>query len=96
MENKKTWKANLNNQKSNLRIATRAENMRNRSKYKTGSSQYKGVNRVKKSGAWRANISIDKKLVVLGYFSSEKTAAKTYNNAALKYYGEFANINLIL
>lgn len=85
----------LNNKRSNLRICTHKQNMRNKKKTNKGSSsQYKGVTFHKKSQKWRANITI-KKVKYLGQFDSEVQAAKKYNEAAIKYYGEFARLNVI-
>lgn len=44
---------------------------------------------------WVAKIVVGNKRIFLGSFKNEKDAAIAYNNAAIKYYGEFANINII-
>ena len=41
------------------------------------------------------NIYNKNKLVFLGRFAFEKSAAKIYNKAALNYFGEFACLNKI-
>lgn len=56
------------NRMSNLRLVSRHENMKNKSKYKNNLSGYQGVFFDKESGKWRAQISINKKRVSLGRF----------------------------
>lgn len=84
----------LNNQRNNLRIATNSQNQQNRRKHLKCSSKYKGVSLDKRRGKWSSYIRIDK-LKFLGYFHSEIEAAKAYNEAAKKYFGEFAKLNNI-
>lgn len=80
----------LNNQKSNLRFATLSENARNYSTPKNNSTGYKGVNFISK---YRAYIVIDKRQKFLGYFKTAEEAALAYNEAAKRYFGEFAKLN---
>lgn len=82
----------LNNRRSNLRICTCSQNHMNRHRA-WGSSIYKGVYYYKRYMKWGARIQINRKQLHLGYFNSEIEAAKAYNKAAIKYYGEFARIN---
>jgi hypothetical protein len=49
----------------------------------------------KQKGNWRAYITIMGKHVHLGGFGSEVEAARAYNKAALKHFGEFAKLNVI-
>ena len=85
----------LNNQKENLRIATRSQNGANRVKFKGKSSKYKGVSFHKGECRWYAYIRINYKLIHLGKFESEIAAAKCYNIHARHHFGEFAVINRI-
>jgi hypothetical protein len=64
--------------------------MANQSKNRPGSSQYKGIYWDSSRGKWRAKIagSID-----LGRFDNEIDAAKAYDEAARRYYGDFARTN---
>ncbi len=78
---------------SNLRLASRMENMRNRAMYKNNSSGYKGVCfEPKRKGAnpWRARIVVNKKRIALGMYPSPELAHEAYKKAALKFFGEFA------
>lgn len=83
----------LNNQIKNLRICSHAENLKNLTIYKNNTSQYKGVSWHKHSKKWYAYIRINGTLKSLGYFSNKIDAAKIYNTAAIKYFGEFAKLN---
>jgi hypothetical protein len=85
----------LNNQKNNLRIVTSQENRRNSLKIKNCFSKYKGVSLHKSTKKWRAYIVINYKQKHLGLFISEKKAAKVYNQAAIKYFGKHAYLNII-
>jgi len=90
----------LNNQKSNLRICSNADNVKNKKKYKSGSSEYKGVTIKKHKGIPRgyiARIQCENKSVYLGSFpfteEGKILAAKAYNEAAVKHHKEFALLN---
>jgi hypothetical protein len=85
----------LDNRKKNLRVATQAQNARNaRYPKKNCSSQYRGVWYNKRTKKWRATIVFGRKRRQIGYFADEKEAAKAYDEAAKKYFGEFAILNL--
>ena len=59
------------------------------------SSKYRGVCMHSASGLFRANITVGRKTMHLGYFKDEQEADKAYNAAAIKYHGEFAKLNKI-
>jgi hypothetical protein len=83
----------LNNQLSNLRPATNAENMWNRGRTRKNSSGYKGVYAAKEDGLWRAVIRCNGKQHHLGYFDSAEEAAAAYDQAAVQLHGQFARTN---
>lgn len=80
----------LNNCKSNLRLATNAENLRNRGKTKSNTSGYKGVTWNKSRKKWVAQIKINYKNIGLGYYDTKEEAAEVYKKAAKQYHKEFA------
>jgi hypothetical protein len=84
----------LNNRRSNLRPATHSHNQWNRHKSPGHSSRFKGVVRRNKTRAWHARITFNREVLHLGYFSEEEDAAKAYDLAARKNFGEFALTNL--
>ena len=86
----------LDNQKSNLRMATKSQNQCNMGLRKNNTSGYKGVCYfpLNKTNPWMAYVSYNRKRIHLGYFSSKESAARVYDKAAIKYFGEFVNTNL--
>lgn len=83
----------LDNRKHNLRICTQAENRRNSKIRKDNTSGYKGVVWSKWAKKWMCRININKKSIHLGYFMNPRDAAFFYNIHAIKYHGEFAQLN---
>lgn len=85
----------LNNQKANLRLCTHSQNLMNQ-RHRIGcTSEYKGVCWDRGRRKWKTRIAIDGITINLGRFQSEKEAALAYNDAAVKYFGEFARPNII-
>lgn len=85
----------LNNCKYNIRLCTPSQNHMNRNKIKNLSSIFKGVFWDNSRNKWSSIIRVNKILKYLGFFDSEIDAAKAYNEAALKYFGDFAKLNNI-
>ncbi len=83
----------LNNQRSNLRVATGSQNCRNSRKAANCSSQFKGVSWTPTTERWLANIYADGRNLYLGSFRNEAEAALAYNVAARDCFGEFAHLN---
>ncbi len=76
----------LDNRRCNLRVCTKAENLRNRRSWR-GSSQFIGVSPT--GLKWRADI----RRLYIGTFSDESEAARAYDAKAREIYGEFAHLN---
>jgi hypothetical protein len=80
----------LNNQRSNLRPATREQSGGNRRVVRSETSPFKGVTVNRSRGLrWKAYIRDDH----LGYFQDAADAARAYDLAAREVYGEFAALN---
>jgi hypothetical protein len=67
------------NRWTNLRLATKAQNMRNR--------RCRGITRTQ--WGWRAQIMVNRKGIYLGCYSSEIEATAAYKTAAIRLHGEF-------
>jgi hypothetical protein len=89
----------LDNRRSNLRICDSSQNQANSKIYSSNKSGYKGVfkKKIKRNGKvyefWVAQIQVMGKRIHLGTSQKPEVAARIYNNAALYYFGKFANIN---
>lgn len=81
----------LNNQRSNLRVCSHADNMRNRKHQKNSKCKYKGVSRVNNSSGYMARITVGNKTKYLGIYKTQEAAHQAYLKAAYKSFGEFAN-----
>jgi len=83
----------LNNQKSNLRLCTSAQNEKNKKPIEGRASKYKGVCWHKGAKKWYSQIIIKNKKTYLGCFIDEIEAAKAYDEMAKLHFGEFAYLN---
>ncbi len=88
----------LDNRRENLRICNNTQNCRNSVKKSTNTSGYKGVyldNREYLKKRYVAQIFVDRFHIKIGYFKTASEAAIAYNEAAIKYHGEFARLNVL-
>jgi hypothetical protein len=90
-----------NNRIDNLRDATHQQNHQHcpkKVKRVGGSftSRYKGVAWNKRDQIWLVQIKVNRKTIHIGSFKDEREAALAYNEAAMKYFKEFAFINELL
>lgn len=83
----------LDNRRQNLRICSQLENTRNRKKRGDCKLQFKGISKNNGSQNFSSNIKIKGERISLGSFKTQLEAAKAYDQAAIKYYGEFARLN---
>jgi HNH endonuclease len=82
----------LDNRRENLRICSGRQNSGN---VGPRNKKFKGVCKVnrKLTKPWTAYIKLDSGTKNLGYFKTAEEAAKVYDQAATKKYGEFAWLN---
>lgn len=87
----------LDNRRCNLRLASHQQNQWNKGPISTNTSGYKGVSRHRSNPAWTpkwsAQLNVNKRKIYLGCFLTPEDAARAYNEAAIKYHGEFAYQN---
>ncbi len=81
----------LDNRKENLRIASRSQQVANQSLGRRNTTGFKGVS--VQRGLYHAKIKVDGKGIHLGFFILPEQAARAYDAAAIKYFGEFACTN---
>lgn len=83
----------LDCRRSNLRLATRSQNLANARKRLGGTSKYKGVTKKPTGKPWMSRIAKEGEQIYLGRFDTEEAAARAYNSAAVELFGEFALLN---
>lgn len=85
----------FDNRKENLRKCTISQNNMNKDIQNNNTSGYKGVSWDKSKNKWEAYIQINSRKKHLGRYNTKEEAAQAYNEAAIKYHGEFARLNII-
>jgi hypothetical protein len=83
----------LNNCRSNLRTSTTSQNLANCRVHRNNTSGFKGVSWKRQAGKFEAYITVLRRKFHLKYFDDPRDAARAYNEAALKHFGEFACLN---
>jgi len=79
-----------NNRWSNLRQATRSQNVQNKRVNKNNAAGLKGVFLDKRRGHWFSSIMLDGKVTNLGRFPTPEEAHAAYMQAAARLFGQFA------
>ena len=80
----------LNNQRSNLRVATRSQNQHNRGAQKNSKTGVKGISFDKTQGRYQARIEITGKHYYIGRFDTVEEAAVVIKQKREELVGEFA------
>jgi hypothetical protein len=80
-----------NNQRRNLRPATKQQNMQNRGPTRRSVSGHKGVYWSESSQKWYAKIKVNQHNIHLGYFVSLIIAVRVRHAAERQYFGHFAH-----
>lgn len=83
-----------NNQRKNLTITTRSQNLQGFQRPKKGkTSKFRGVRKRSDCQIWEARVWLASKQVYSAHFKSEEEAARAYDRAAWKFFGKFAQFN---
>lgn len=80
------------NRITNLRQASRSENLANSRVFRSGKTAPKGV-RQTQTGKWSARIQKDGTSMFLGYFKTQDEAHTAYKSKALEIFGSFARLS---
>lgn len=83
----------LRNTRTNLRLCNRHQNGANAKRRTDARCEYRGVSWHKQNKKWRAYIAGDGGSRHLGMFTSAAEAARAYDIAASRKFGEFARLN---
>jgi hypothetical protein len=85
----------LNNRRSNLRLASQAQNGKNKRIGRANTSGFKGVYFNIRVQKYYVIIIANYKRIFGGIFLDSTEAAKRYNELAIKHHGDFAKLNPI-
>ena len=83
----------LDNRRSNLRLATRAQNAKNTPRPASNTSGAKGVTWDNARNRWKVQIRIKGQRIWLGRFTEYSAAIDAYRSAAEAHHGEFACVD---
>lgn len=83
----------LNNQRSNLRVATHSQNNWNCGPHARNPHGFKGVSFDKFTGSWAVRLHAQRRKVHVGRFTQLRTAVFAHSLVALIYHGDFAWLN---
>jgi hypothetical protein len=83
----------LNNQRENLRLATKSENGRNAKLSSNNKSGHRNVFWEARRKKWLVSIYVNKKTIFIGYYDRKEQAIYDYQLAAKFYYREFARFD---
>lgn len=84
----------LDCRKENLRVCTTSQNAQNARPYRKSTTGFKGIWQNKNTLHWVARIQEPNgKRVMLGTYETPEDAAKAYDRASIRYFGEFAVTN---
>jgi hypothetical protein len=83
----------LDNRRSNLRAASKAENSWNSKRKKQCRSGFKGVRWHIEGRKWQARIKVNGREIHGGLFNTPEEAAHAYDQIAVKYFGAYAKTN---
>lgn len=92
----------LNNQRSNLREVTHAQNIQGQKVQRRSKSGYRGVTYFPNAGPhkrkkpWRARIKVNGHDRTIGYYSTPEEAARAWNVAAYLAWGDYARLNNVV
>lgn len=84
----------LNNQRENLRPATKSQNMMNCGILSSNTSGYRGVDFNQAKQRWRGRVHKDGRVIWQSYFATAEEAGKMVAKKRIQFFGEFANENL--
>lgn len=90
----------LDNRKSNLRLCSHQDNLRNAGCHRTYAgrpvtSSFKGVYRRPDMKDWLASATVGGKTHYIGHFKTEVEAAQAYDQFIIPLHGEFGRPNLV-